>query len=380
MSEISLKPGWKFVKITDCCNQISERIDNPSASGLERFVGLEHMQTRETIIREWGSTDDVTSTMKLFESGDVLVARRNVYLERAAKADFDGVCSGDAIVLRPKDKHCLPELLPFILNTDQFWAYANSQADGSMSKRLSVARLMNYEFALPQLDEQQRIVNALYAFEILIQQYMITKKIAFTLLQTIQENLLLNTKQDDSDKEVKLSSLMEINPTDPQLKSNDYFVPMEAVEEWSKEITKFEKKGKRGGIRAQAGDVLLARITPCLENGKTAIVPEYVSKCGGSTEFIVLRGNENMNSNLIYWITTSPTVRNHAIGLMHGSTGRQRLSPKDLGSIKVKLIKKPQRESIVKILENIYKSQLVIDNRLLKIKALKHQTLNKTLN
>ena len=158
MTETILKPGWKRVRISDCCDQISDRVDNPSKSGFERFVGLEHMQTREISIREWGSTEEVTSAMKLFKAGDVLVARRNVYLERAARAAFDGVCSGDAIVLRHKNIPCLHGLLPFILNTDEFWGYANSQADGSMSKRLSVARLMDYEFALPPLEEQRKIV------------------------------------------------------------------------------------------------------------------------------------------------------------------------------------------------------------------------------
>ena len=101
------------VLLKDCCEEISQRIDNPAESGFERFVGLEHLETGETSIRNWGSTEDVTSSMKLFKTGDVIVARRNVYLRRAARAHFDGVCSGDGIVLRGKSGICLPDLLPF---------------------------------------------------------------------------------------------------------------------------------------------------------------------------------------------------------------------------------------------------------------------------
>ena len=103
--------------------------------------------------------------MKLFETGDVIVARRNVYLRRAARAGFDGVCSGDGIVIRGNPEVCLPELLPFLLNTDSFWNYVTSQANGTMSKRITVKRLLSYEFALPQLQEQQRIADMLLAAE-----------------------------------------------------------------------------------------------------------------------------------------------------------------------------------------------------------------------
>lgn len=153
------------VLLKDCCEEISQRIDNPAESGFERFVGLEHLKTGETSIRNWGSTEDVTSSMKLFKAGDVIVARRNVYLRRAARAHFDGVCSGDGIVLRGKSGICLPDLLPFLLNTDAFWDYVTSQADGTMSKRITVKRLLSYEFALPPLEEQRRIVEVLQAAE-----------------------------------------------------------------------------------------------------------------------------------------------------------------------------------------------------------------------
>jgi|11BtaG_2_1085332.scaffolds.fasta_scaffold03334_4 type I restriction enzyme S subunit len=151
------------VQLKDCCEEIAQRIDNPAESGFERFVGLEHLETGETSIRNWGSTEDVTSSMKLFKAGDVIVARRNVYLRRASRAHFDGLCSGDGIVLRSKPGICLPDLLPFLLNTDAFWEYVTSQADGTMSKRITVKRLLSYEFALPPLEEQRRIAEVLQA-------------------------------------------------------------------------------------------------------------------------------------------------------------------------------------------------------------------------
>ena len=155
--------AWTMSSLAECCEEVAQRIDNPAESGLDRFVGLEHLETGETSVRNWGSTEDVTSSMKLFKTGDVIVARRNVYLQRAALASFDGVCSGDGIVLRGNPEVCLPDLLPFLLNTDGFWSYVTSQADGTMSKRITVNRLLSYKFALPPLEEQRRIARVLQA-------------------------------------------------------------------------------------------------------------------------------------------------------------------------------------------------------------------------
>ena len=165
MPETVTKKAWTKLTLADCCKEIGQRVENPAESGYERFVGLEHLETGETSIRNWGSTEDVTSSMKIFGTGDVIVARRNVYLRRAARAGFDGVCSGDGIVLRANADVCLPELLPFLLNTEAFWSYVTSQADGTMSKRITVKRLMSYEFALPPLEEQRRIAEVLHQAE-----------------------------------------------------------------------------------------------------------------------------------------------------------------------------------------------------------------------
>jgi type I restriction enzyme, S subunit len=164
VTDTPTKMTWTKVTLAECCDEIAQRVDNPAKSGFDRFVGLDHLKTGQTSVHNWGSTEDVTSSMKIFKAGDVIVARRNVYLRRASLVDFDGVCSGDGIVLRGHPKTCLPELLPFLLNTDGFWEYVTSQADGTMSKRITVKRLLAYEFALPPLEQQRRIAEVLGSF------------------------------------------------------------------------------------------------------------------------------------------------------------------------------------------------------------------------
>ena len=149
-------------KMSDVAVEVNDRENNPANSQYERFVGLEHYVSGEVIIRNYGSTQNLESAMKIFQSGDVLVARRNVYLKRAATVDFDGLTSGDSIVLRAKNP-VIGRILPFVLNTDAFWDFADQYSDGTMSKRLSPKTLMTYEFDLPNEDDLESFADLLWA-------------------------------------------------------------------------------------------------------------------------------------------------------------------------------------------------------------------------
>ena len=164
MSE-SVPDGWKSVRLADVAEEISDRVDDPSKSGYDRFVGLDHLDSGELTIRRWGSTAGLLSAMKLFKSGDILIGRRNAYLKRASKAEFDGVCSGDAYVVREKPGTIAKGLLPIILNSDSFWDYTIAHASGTMSKRAKWRDLAEYSFHLPSPEEQRWISTLIWAAE-----------------------------------------------------------------------------------------------------------------------------------------------------------------------------------------------------------------------
>lgn len=151
------------MKLKNIAVEKNERVDNPSSSPYSVFVGLEHYDSGEATIRRYGSTERLESTMKVFHAGDILIARRNVYLKRAATVDFDGLTSGDSIVLHIENE-AYRRIIPFVLNTDDFWDYANQHADGSMSKRLSPKLLMEYEFSLPD-ESINQVSDILWAME-----------------------------------------------------------------------------------------------------------------------------------------------------------------------------------------------------------------------
>jgi type I restriction enzyme S subunit len=174
------------MKISDIADIINLSEKDPANSGIDVFVGLEHYDIAEPVIKRFGSTKMLSTAAKKFEAGDVLIARRNVYLQRASVAKFSGLTSGDSIILRVKkelhteetDCDTMCQLLPFILNSINFWDYANTNADGTMSKRLSPAMLQEYEFSLPSLAEQKVLAEKLWAAYEVKQSYL--KMIAAT--------------------------------------------------------------------------------------------------------------------------------------------------------------------------------------------------------
>lgn len=159
-------------KLKDFAKDISVAIADAQSSPLKRFVGLEHYDSGEPVITRFTDTSLLSSSVKEFHEYDILIARRNVYLRRAGIVFFSGLTSGDSIILRIYDdcekKTGIPKedaikIIPFILNSNDFWTYANKHADGMNSKRISKEMLYDYEFELPPLSEQKILADKLWA-------------------------------------------------------------------------------------------------------------------------------------------------------------------------------------------------------------------------
>jgi type I restriction enzyme S subunit len=158
----SLKSGWRQVKFGDVVQLSKARSQDPLAEGIERYVGLEHLEPGDLRIRSWGNVADGVTFTSVFKPGQVLFGKRRAYQRKVAVADFSGVCSGDIYVLETKDsKVLLPELLPFICQTDAFFDHAVGTSAGSLSPRTNWTSLADFLFPLPPADEQGRIISAI---------------------------------------------------------------------------------------------------------------------------------------------------------------------------------------------------------------------------
>ena len=162
----------RVFKLQDFAEVVSTSVKPEDASNYERFVGLEHYDAGEPVITRYTDTSLLVSAVKEFKENDILIARRNVYLKRAGIVFFSGVTSGDSIILRIPDtcidktgiaKELAVKIIPFVLNSEHFWAYANKHADGMNSKRISKDMLLEYEFELSSNELEEAKSEKLWA-------------------------------------------------------------------------------------------------------------------------------------------------------------------------------------------------------------------------
>lgn len=155
----------------------------------------------------------------------------------------------------------------------------------------------------------------------------------------------------------KLSNAIDINPNRLLKKGvSAKKVSMDCLATFNKKIQSFEYSNFTGGSKFINGDTLMARITPCLENGKISFVDILNNdEVGfGSTEFIVLSKKENKTINeFVYYLSISPFLRDNAIQSMTGTSGRQRVQTDLFGDVEIPLPSLPEQQAIAKILSDL---------------------------
>lgn len=157
-------------------------------------------------------------------------------------------------------------------------------------------------------------------------------------------------------KTYKLSDFAEINPRIYLKQGNEYsFVEMKDLDATFKYVTPSAKKELKGGAKFENGDTLFARITPCLENGKICQVKELENNVGfGSTEFLIFRGKDNISdTDFVYYLMRSDYVRNNAIQMMSGTSGRQRVEKSALEELEIQVPDLTTQKEITQILSSL---------------------------
>jgi len=157
------RKNWTRVRFGDVVQNVVASQSEPAAKGIERFIGLEHLEPGSLWVRAWGDVADGTTFTRLCAPGQVLFGKRRAYQRKVAVADFDAVVSGDIYVFAPKNERLLPDLLPFLCLSERFFEHAVGTSAGSLSPRTNWSSLAAFEFDLPPLDQQRRIADVLWA-------------------------------------------------------------------------------------------------------------------------------------------------------------------------------------------------------------------------
>ena len=168
----------------------------------------------------------------------------------------------------------------------------------------------------------------------------------------------------ESWEQCSLSDVCTVNPKKADTKDlpdelEVSFFPMSALSEIYGEITdpqtRLLKEVRSGFTNFSEGDVVFAKITPCMENGKSAVVGKLVNDIGyGTTEFFVLRCSDRLYNRFLYHLVRDKLFRDKAKAVMAGAVGQQRVPKRYLETYKLNLPKFNEQREIVRILDGSF--------------------------
>src|SRR3989344_5102532 len=170
---------------------------------------------------------------------------------------------------------------------------------------------------------------------------------------------------------MKFGDFADTSPSVKLERGKEYpFIPMDVVDGQHKFPLKVRRKSfSGGGAKFANGDTIFARITPCLENGKIAMIKDLESGVGfGSTEFFVFRGKEGVSdSDFVYYLSCTDTIRDPAVKSMVGASGRQRADKTVVDNVQIVAPDLPQQKQIADVLSTY---DDLIENNTKRIKIL----------
>jgi type I restriction enzyme, S subunit len=155
------RKDWTRVRFGDIAEQINERVDDPNAAGVDRYVGLEHLDPGSLRVTRWGSPDEVSAQKLRFHPGDIIFGKRRAYQRKVAVADFEGICSAHAMVLREREGAITPGFLVHFMASNSFMDRAIQISVGSLSPTINWSTLRDQEFDLPPVETQARTLALL---------------------------------------------------------------------------------------------------------------------------------------------------------------------------------------------------------------------------
>lgn len=307
------------------------------------IVTVEHLGNRvftEQNLPRVSDSDKARLIKYTLSTGDIVFSRVGS-VDRCSYVDksHDGwMFSGRCLRVRPTELvdslylyyyFCLEETKQFVRNI----------AVGATMPSINTKLLGEVEIALPDLNNQKRIAAVLSSLDDKIEN---NQKLNDNLQQqafSVFDNLIANAENNDC----TVSDYAFLNPKRTLAKNQvSRSIDMSQLSTSGAFPSGWEMKPFNGGMRFTNGDTLLARITPCLENGKTAFIDflDDGEVAFGSTEYIVLAPKNDTPPEMLYCLARYPAFVDYAVKNMNGSSGRQRVSAETVGQYRLPLFDK----------------------------------------
>lgn len=338
-----MKEGWEIVKLSEVINQfIVPQRDKPKVfSGSTPWCRIEDFDGRYLSKSKSGKnvSQELIDSMPLrvFPINTVIVSC-SADLGRCAIIQKPLVTNQTFIGLVPSNQ-IFPEYLYYLMGSMR--KQLNEMATGATIKYLSKKKFQNLQIPIPALAEQKQIVTLLdQAFAAIDKAKANIEKNITNAKELFQSKLNeIFSQKGDGYEENTLIDVCEIRPPKKLVKEklNDAdlvsFVPMKYLGinqmYFNSGETKTLKQAYSGYVYFEEGDVILAKITPCFENGKLGIAKDLKNGVGfGSSEYVVYRADKTkISSEYLYFFLNRENFRIKGKSLMSGAVGHKRIQP-----------------------------------------------------
>lgn len=307
------------------------------------IVTVEHLGNKmfsEQNLPRVSNTDKNRLKKYMLKQGDIVFSRVGS-VDRCSYVDqkHDGwMFSGRCLRVRPTSE-IDSEYLYYYFCLEETKQFVRNIAVGATMPSINTKLLGEVVVTFPELEQQKRISGILSAIDSKIE---VNQKINDNLQQqafAAFDNLVANAENTDCN----VSDYAFLNPKRALAKNQmARSIDMSRLSTSRAFPSGWEMKPFAGGMRFTNGDTLLARITPCLENGKTAFIDflDGGEVAFGSTEYIVLAPKNDTPPEMLYCLARNPAFIDYAVKNMNGSSGRQRVSAETVGQYRLPLFDK----------------------------------------
>lgn len=272
-----------------------------------------------------------------FEEGDTLFARITPCLENGKICQVKnlrqntGFGSTEFLVFRNIEDVSHKDFVYYLASSPLIRKFAENKMVGTSGRqRVNKDVFENLEIPLPPLPTQHRIAEILGALDDKIELNLQMNKTLEEMAMRLYKHWFVDCPEKT---QIPVENYITLNPRlSLQKRVVAKHVEMKAIPENESGVRYYSFREFKGGAKFQNNDTIFARITPCLENGKTAFV-DFLdqNEVGfGSTEFLIMRAKDKVSPFWVYCLARDNAFRKHAISTMVGTSGRQRVQNKPL--------------------------------------------------
>ncbi|MEM6250998.1 restriction endonuclease subunit S [Shewanella vaxholmensis] len=313
------------MRLNEICIEQKLTSSNPLKDGFDRYVGLEHIDSNSLKLSRWGDiAKDKPSFTRVFKKGHILLGKRRPYLRKAVIANFDGICSGDIIVLEANQAVVNPELFPFLIHSNKVWSHAIKTSSGSLSPRTKFKDLGQVEFSLPDLAGQKILAEDLLNIQknrsLLEQQIEATSQLISSTLQKTCGSLGKRTPTDRVEERcpegyavVKLKDILVKVSRSVELDDHVEYGTVVARRAFGGVEARESILGKNIKVKSQfeikEGDFLISKRQ--IVHGGCGVVPKSLSGCVVSNEYDVFNTKDCLDMSFFSWLVRTPRLRNY---------------------------------------------------------------------